>query len=286
MLDKPAGLTSHGCVSLVRRAYSLKRVGHGGTLDPAVTGVLPIALGQATRFLPYLPGDKSYRATVQLGVRTTTDDLEGTVLEQLPVPGCLGRAELEAALGAFRGPIAQRPPSFSAVHVKGQRAYALARAGQLVDLPPRPVTLHRLDLLAWDPELGSLELEIHCSAGTYIRSLARDLGAALGCGGALASLRRTAALGFGLAQSVPVASLVEPLPPLMDPLMALPHWPRHQLASADLARWRCGQPQSPQQPYPTGSAVLVVAPDGKLAGLATVQATGVLQPRVVVDATG
>ena len=285
-LDKPAGLTSHGCVSHVRRAYRLKRVGHGGTLDPAVTGVLPIALGAATRLLPYLPGDKGYRGTIQLGVRTTTDDLQGAVLSRQPPPSGLCPIDLEAALQPFRGSIAQRPPAFSAVHVQGQRAYALAREGQAVVLPPRTVTVHRLDLLSWDPHMGLLELEIHCSAGTYIRSLARDLGEALGCGGALATLRRTVALGFALSQCVALEELIDPPPPLLDPLAVLAHLPLHHLSAADLEGWRCGRAQLALEPWPPGATVRMADPDGKLAGLAEMGDTGELRPRLVFDARG
>lgn len=286
VLDKPEGLTSHSCVAQVRRAYGLKRVGHGGTLDPSVTGVLPIALGPATRLLPYLPGDKSYRGTIQLGLCTTTDDLQGEVLRRFPLPRHLDRAALDGALGAFRGPILQRPPAFSAVHVQGQRAYALARAGQQLELEPRSVTFHRIDLLAWDPEAGTLALEMVCSAGTYIRSLARDLGEALGGGGALASLRRTAALGFQLRDSVALEALRDPLPPLLEPLSVFPHLPQHPLTPAEAPGWRCGRALVPHQPFVPGDVVAVVAPDGKLAGLAEARAPGVLQPRMVLDAHG
>ena len=175
VIDKPAGLTSHSCVSRLRRCYGLKRVGHGGTLDPAVTGVLPIALGPATRLLPYLPGEKTYRGVIQLGRVTSSDDLEGELLRQAPWPD-LQLEELESALNRFRGAIQQRPPQVSAVHVDGERAHARARRGEQMDLPPRPVTIHRLELLHWDTRQGQLTLEVHCSAGTYIRSLARDLG--------------------------------------------------------------------------------------------------------------
>lgn len=286
VLDKPAGPTSHDCVSRVRRAYGLKRVGHGGTLDPAVTGVLPIALGPATRLLPYLPGEKAYLATVQLGVRTSTDDLEGAVLQQWPLPSHLLTHDIESALTPFRGSIAQRPPAFSAVHVQGQRAYSLARAGQDVELPPRLVHLHRLDLLAWDPSQGRVHLAIDCSSGTYVRSLARDLGEALGCGGALASLRRTSAMGFQLSQSVPLDALMaSPPPPLLDPMEVLVHLPRHHLAPGDWEGWCCGRAQEAHQPLALGDPVLVVAPDGKVAGLAKM-ADGVLQPRVVFAGNG
>jgi tRNA pseudouridine55 synthase len=286
VLDKPAGLSSHGCVARVRRAYGLKRVGHGGTLDPAVTGVLPIALGPATRLLPYLSGNKTYRGVVQLGVRTDSDDLEGEVLERQQPPQ-LSSTDLEVAIEPFRGLIQQRPPAISAVHVNGQRAYKLARAGEYVELQARPVSLHRLELLHWDPVLGRLELEVACSAGTYIRSLARDLGEALGCGGCLAQLQRTEALGFKLEQSVSWEQLdAVPPPALVDPLEALRHLQQHQLTAEALAGWRCGRLQACEPTWPIDAPVVVVGPDGNLAGMARVQASGQLQPRLVLDAAG
>ncbi|MFM2080405.1 MAG: tRNA pseudouridine(55) synthase TruB [Cyanobacteriota bacterium] len=286
VLDKPAGLTSHACVSQVRRTYGLKRVGHGGTLDPAVTGVLPIALGPATRLLPYLSGDKAYRGVIQLGLRTSSDDLEGDVLQSRPVPP-LGSAELAGALAAFQGTIRQRPPEVSAVHVNGERAYVRARRGERLELPERSVTLHAVELLNWDAAAGRLELAVRCSAGTYIRALARDLGEALGCGGCLASLRRTEALGFDLNRAVPLERLQQsPPPPLLDPLIPLAELPQHRLAVEDLAAWRCGRPQPLQRPLASGSPVVVVGPDGNLAGMACATDDGRLQPRLVLQASG
>ena len=286
VLDKPAGLSSHACVSQVRRAYGLKRVGHGGTLDPAVTGVLPIALGPATRLLPYLSGDKAYRGVIQLGRITSSDDLEGEPLQQRPVPE-LSSAELEAALAPFRGLIQQRPPQVSAVHVNGERAYARVRRGEQLELAARPVTIHGLELLGWEPASGRLELAVRCSAGTYIRSLARDLGEALGCGGCLASLRRTEALGFGLEQAVPLEQLQEAPPPaLINPLAPLADLPQHPLEEADLAGWRCGRLQQTPQLLEPGSPVVVVGPDGNLAGMASALGDGQLQPRLVLQASG
>ena len=286
MFDKPAGLTSHDVVARVRRAYGLRRVGHGGTLDPAVTGVLPIALGPATRLLPYLSGDKAYRGVVQLGVRTSTDDLEGEVLEQAALPA-LEPEDLHRALALFRGEILQVPPQVSAVHVDGRRAYARVRAGETLELTARPVVIHTLELLDWDPASGRLELEVGCSAGTYVRSLARDLGAALGCGGALARLRRTAALGFSLDQAIPLDRLAtSPLPSLLDPLAVLVELPRQRLAPDQLASWRCGRslPRTVEQ-LPEG-AVAVLTPDGSLAGIARADGQGLLLPRLVFDAAG
>jgi tRNA pseudouridine55 synthase len=286
VLDKAAGLTSHACVARVRRAYKLKRVGHGGTLDPAVTGVLPIALGPATRLLPYLEGDKTYRGVVQLGLRTVSDDLEGEVLASFAVPA-LEAADLEAALASFRGPIQQVPPQVSAVHVKGQRAYALVRQGEQLELAPRAVTIQRLELLGWDGATARLELLVRCSAGTYVRSLARDLGEALGCGGALAQLRRSEALGFGLEQAVPLEALDQaPLPPLLNPLAALGHLPQRQLLDAELEGWRCGRALDHGLSLEAGEPVAVLGPDGNLAGMARTSEGGLLQPKLVFNATG
>ena len=294
VLDKAAGLTSHDCVARVRRRYGLKRVGHGGTLDPAVTGVLPIALGPATRLLPYLEGTKTYRGVIQLGVRTSSDDLSGEELERRPVP-LLEEAALEAALGSFRGPILQRPPQVSAVHVAGERAHVRVRRGESLELEPRPVTIERLELLAWHGETGQLEVEVRCSAGTYIRSLARDLGNGLGCGGALAHLRRTKALGFDLSRAVTLERLAQdPLPELVDPREALAHLPCHHLDAAELESWRCGRAlaaplelaqrlaQGPEQNQP----VVVLDADGELQGLARGGEGGRLQPKLVLNAKG
>jgi tRNA pseudouridine55 synthase len=286
VLDKPAGLTSHDCVSRVRRAYGLRRVGHGGTLDPAVTGVLPIALGPATRLLPYLCGGKSYQGVIQLGLRTASDDLEGEVLARQAVPP-LDRAALELALAPFRGEILQRPPRVSAVHVDGERAHVRARRGEVVELCERPVTIEALELLGWEPANGQLELRIECSAGTYIRSLARDLGEALGCGGALASLRRTAALGFRLEQACGLEVLQQlPLPPLRDPLEALGHLPQRRLSEEEWPAWRCGRRLGDDTASPAEQPVLILDPDGALAGLARSDGAGQLQPRLVLDPAG
>ena len=286
LLDKPAGLTSHACVAKVRRCYGLKRVGHGGTLDPAVTGLLPIALGPATRLLPYLNDGKSYRGVVRLGLTTSSDDLEGELLRQSPVPP-LDHQTIELALAHFRGPILQRPPQVSAVHVDGERAYVRARRGETMELALRPVTLHRLELLAWDPERSELELAVDCSAGTYIRSLARDLGERLGCGGTLAWLRRTAALGFDLASAIPLERLeLAPPPPLLDPLTALNHLGRRALTDLELIPWRCGRALVDSQLQPADTAVAVVAADGQLAGIARADGSGLLLPRLVFAAAG
>ncbi|HEU5098712.1 MAG TPA: tRNA pseudouridine(55) synthase TruB [Roseiflexaceae bacterium] len=208
-IDKPAGLTSHDVVAKIRRLAGQKRVGHAGTLDPAATGVLVVALGNATRLIEYVQDatSKRYLAVVRLGVTTSTDDAEGPVLDTRPVPA-LARAAVERALEPLRGEIAQVPPMYSALHHQGRRLHELAREGIVVDRAARLVTIERLDLLEYD--LPLLTLDIMCSKGTYIRSLARDLGEALGCGAHLHALRRTAVGAFLVEDAVPLEALVGP----------------------------------------------------------------------------
>ncbi|MCI0346246.1 MAG: tRNA pseudouridine(55) synthase TruB [Chloroflexi bacterium] len=209
VIAKPAGPTSHDVVALVRRLSATKKVGHGGTLDPFATGVLPVFVGSAARLVEYHLGDgKAYRATVCFGASSTTDDLDG---ELTPVDGAAPtRQAVEAALGTFRGPIVQRPPAYSAVIVGGRRAYALARAGERPVLKDRNVSIDRLELAGWDDsdlERPIAVLEVECSAGTYVRALARDLGAAVGSGAYLGALVRTASGPFRINDAVDLEAL-------------------------------------------------------------------------------
>ncbi len=209
VIAKPAGPTSHDVVALVRRLAATKRVGHGGTLDPFASGVLPIFLGHGTRLVEYHLGDqKNYRATVCFGASSTTDDLEG---ELTPVVGPgPSREAVETALLASIGTIQQRPPAYSAIKVGGRRAYAMARAGETVVLAEREVTIERLDVVSWDgadPARPIAVIDVVCSAGTYIRALARDLGAAVGGAAYLGALTRTASGPFTLDISVSLDDL-------------------------------------------------------------------------------
>lgn len=206
-IDKPAGWTSHDVVGKVRRILGQKSVGHAGTLDPLATGVLLVCAGQATRVSEYLmAGRKVYRATVQLGLATDTCDIEGATLATAPVPE-LAHDDLTRALGAFVGELAQIPPAFSAIKQDGVPAYRRARRGETVTMEARPVTIHQIELLAW--QSPRLTIDVTCDPGTYIRSLARDLGAALGCGGALAGLRRLRSGQFGIEDAVGLEALAE-----------------------------------------------------------------------------
>lgn len=244
LIDKPGGLTSHDVVARVRRAAGMRRVGHAGTLDPMATGLLVVALGQATRTLEYLTAhDKGYEATVRLGETTDTYDAEGkvTATHDGPLPE---RATVEEALNAFRGAIRQRPPAFSALKQGGVPNYERARRGEVVELPERAVAIYDLVLTAWaPPELG---MRVHCSKGTYIRSLAHDLGAALGVGAHLGALRRTSSGPFHVRDALPLAELgtmgAEALAArLLPPGAGLEALPAHPVSAAEAAMLRQGK---------------------------------------------
>jgi tRNA pseudouridine55 synthase len=207
VVDKPAGITSHDVVSRVRRLAGTRKVGHAGTLDPMATGVLVVGIARATRLLGHLTlADKRYVATIRLGVTTTTDDAEGEVVETRPTDRLTDEA-VRAALASFVGEIDQVPSAVSALKLDGKRAYARVRAGEEVELPARRVTIHDLDVTA--VELPSVDVEIHCSSGTYVRAIARDLGAVLGVGGHLTALRRTSVGPFDLAGARTLDELTE-----------------------------------------------------------------------------
>ena len=200
VVDKPVGITSMEVVRRLKRASGQKRVGHGGTLDPIATGVVPVCFGQATRVMEYLiDGSKEYLGVVELGIETDTYDSMGKVASEGD-PSSLTVETIEATLESFRGKIQQVPPMYSALKRKGKRLYDLARAGIKVDRPPRDVEIYRLDLLDWSPPLVTLDVE--CSRGVYVRSLAHDLGRALGCGGHLKGLQRRRAGPFSIEQAM------------------------------------------------------------------------------------
>ncbi|CPR12515.1 tRNA pseudouridine synthase B [Mycobacterium bohemicum DSM 44277] len=211
VVDKPAGMTSHDVVARCRRLFSTRRVGHAGTLDPMATGVLVVGVGRATKILGLLSGaSKSYAATIRLGQTTTTEDAEGELLQSVSAEQVTA-GDIAAAMAALRGDIEQVPSAVSAIKVDGRRAYRLVREGHTVDLQPRPVRIDRFELLAVraHDRLVDFDVDVDCSSGTYIRALARDLGAALGVGGHLTALRRTRVGRFALADAVPLDELAE-----------------------------------------------------------------------------
>ena len=198
IVDKPAGWTSQDVAAKLRGVFHEKRVGHGGTLDPMATGVLPIFIGRATRAVPFFEhADKVYEAGLRLGLVTDTQDVTGRTLEEHPVD--ITPEQMEQILPRFRGEIDQLPPMYSAIKVNGQKLYALARQGKAVERAPRPVTIFALDLLGGAG--ADWRLRVHCSKGTYVRTLCHDIGAALGCGGCMAALRRTRAGRYGIEQA-------------------------------------------------------------------------------------
>jgi tRNA pseudouridine55 synthase len=285
VVDKPGGLTSHDVVASVRRALGGARVGHTGTLDPMATGVLPLLVGRATRLAQFLAGaTKTYDARIRFGWATTTYDAEGGPVGE-PIEAVVDPGALARALDAFRGSFAQRPPAFSAKRVDGRRAYDLARADNAPELTPVEVTLHAVDVLGVSGAVADLRLT--CSAGFYVRSLAHDLGAALGLGAHLAALRRTASGPFALTQAVALGDLLSDeaaagraLVPMADLLPALPIV---RLDETGVDRVRRGQDVEGDGAGSGAALTRLLTPAGVLAGIAApADRPGFLHPVVVL----
>lgn len=295
VVAKPPGPTSHDVVGLVRRLSGTRRVGHGGTLDPFAAGVLPVFLGRATRLVEYhLGATKRYRATICFGESSTTDDIDG---ERTPVDGPpVTRPRVEDALVAMTGPQRQVPPAYSAVQVAGRRAYQMARAGEPVQLAPRDVTVHALTLLEWDDTDAARPVavvDVVCTAGTYVRALARDLGARLGTGAYLGALVRTASGGFRLEDATSFdelragaadgpAGIERVMRPIDAGLEGLPHAP---VTADEVRRLGEGLITAPGTPLAVRDAPLVLAtgPDGRVAAVCRAVA-GALHPQKVLAA--
>lgn len=235
IIDKPAGWTSMDVCAKLRGILRERRVGHGGTLDPMATGVLPVFVGRATRAVEFAENSrKEYDAGLHLGLVTDTQDVTGETLETRPVS--VSRTEVEAVLNRFRGDIRQIPPMYSAVKIRGQRLYDLARQGREVERKPRPVSIYELELLEQEGE-ADYRLRCVCSKGTYIRTLCHDIGQALGCGGCLYTLRRTMAAGFTLADAVTIADVESRGEALLRPTDSLfARYPALNLRSAGVER--------------------------------------------------
>ena len=273
-VDKPAGVTSRRCVDAVARALGMKAVGHAGTLDPLAQGVVVVCVGHATKLVDFVHDlPKYYAATFLLGRSSPSDDLE-TPVEEEAAPVRPDRAAVEAALPAFRGAILQRPCDYSAVHVDGKRAYALARKGRPVALTPKPVRIDRLEITAYEwPRLG---LDIECSSGTFVRAIGRDLAAALGTRAVMESLVRTAVGPFTRSRAVPL-DVLEPqtaAAALLPPLAAVAHLPQVTLDAATLDQATRGVLIPVSAAVDTSPALAAVAAAGDLVGILRPHASG------------
>ncbi|AQA05892.1 tRNA pseudouridine(55) synthase TruB [Mycobacterium sp. MS1601] len=267
VVDKPDGMTSHDVVGRCRRIFGTRKVGHAGTLDPMATGVLVIGIERATKILGLVAGtSKTYAGTIRLGQSTSTDDAEGEVLQSVPADH-VSDERIDTAIGALRGPIEQVPSAVSAIKVAGKRAYQLAREGETVELAARTVTIDRFDVLDTrrSPGLIDLDVVVDCSSGTYIRALARDVGAALGVGGHLTALRRTRVGGFGLAQARTLDQLAE-APQLSYSLdeACLESFARRELSDDDALAVSHGKPLVAAG---MDGIYAAVAPDGRVMAL-------------------
>lgn len=282
VVDKPKGPTSSDVVQAVRRGLKVKKAGHTGTLDPMATGVLAICLGDATRIAQVLTdGDKAYDATLKLGVTTDTLDAEGKVLETRPVPRLTAQG-LEAVLARFRGPQQQTPPMFSAIKKDGKRLYELARAGEEVEREARAVTVFSLTLN--DFTADELKLSVACSKGFFVRTLAADLGEALGCGAHLTALRRTQSGPFSIARAIPLQEIVDRGPEAVAGKLAtldeaLAFLPEVTTTAAEAERVKHGGVVEVARP--DCAMVRVSAPDGSVLALAEVRRGRLVYKRVL-----
>ena len=244
-LNKPLGWTSHDCVGKTRKLLGIKKVGHGGTLDPLATGVLPIAVGKVTRLLQFLSEKKAYLAKIRFGVSTNTDDLEGEVLKE-NIARNLTIEDIKFHLPSFIGEIEQIPPAFSAIQKDGKRLYELARKGKKVDVPKRIVNIENIEILNWFPsDFPELELKITCGSGTYIRAIARDLGEKVKFGATLASLDRILSCGMEIEESITFEDIEKALKEnnlsLITPEKLLTHLPFISLPEDTAQKWCYGQ---------------------------------------------
>ncbi|SEL62113.1 tRNA pseudouridine55 synthase [Roseateles sp. YR242] len=244
MLDKPLGLSSNDALQKVKRLMRAEKAGHTGTLDPLATGLLPLTFGAATKFSQVsLEADKGYRATLQLGITTTTGDGEGEILQQRPVS--VTPDQIQAACEAFKGPISQLPPMYSALKHQGRALYELAREGITVERQPRLITIHALDIVQWQPEASLLVIDVRCTKGTYIRTLAEDIGERLGCGAHLGALRRTGSGPVSVERAVTLEQLeamddTTRLSQLTAPDSLLGEWPEVELSNEEAGRFLSG----------------------------------------------
>jgi tRNA pseudouridine55 synthase len=281
-LDKPTGITSHTAVQRVRRLYGAAKAGHTGTLDPLATGLLPVCLGEATKFSHLLlEADKGYLASIRLDVTTSTGDLDGEVTARFPVN--VTHDEVEAVMKEFTGDILQTPPMYSAIKHQGQPLYKLARAGVELPRAPRRIFISSLVLVGLDG--NELKVRVHCSKGTYVRVLAEDIGRKLGCGGSLSALRREAVGGFSLNSGAVTLELLEPLSPADRDSLLLPadtlvaSLPRYDLDVGETRRLSQGQPVERKGEATVEGLARIYGPDREFLGVAEVTGPGRIVPK-------
>jgi tRNA pseudouridine55 synthase len=284
LLDKPLGWSSNDALQKAKWLLRAEKGGHTGTLDPLATGLLPLCFGAATKFSQVsLDADKAYRATLKLGQRTSTGDLEGEVVEERPVQ--TDRGAIEAACARFTGPVDQVPPMHSALKKDGKALYEYARAGVEVERAPRRVTIHGIDVVDWQDASATLVIDVRCSKGTYIRTLAEDIGAALGCGAHLAALRRTGTGTLRIDEALTLAQLealdeAEREQRLLPPDALLADWPSVALDHAEAGRFLSGLRR--RLPRPDAPAVRVYGPEpGAFLGSAHITAGELIADRLL-----
>ena len=287
-INKPPLITAHDCVSKLRKLLKQKKIGHGGTLDPMATGVLPIAVGNATRLLRFLPSNKAYVAKIRFGIVTNTDDITGEVLSDRACSN-LSLEAVQKFLPLFQGKISQRPPAFSAIQVNGKRLYDLARRGEIsdTDIPIRFVEITEIKVLGWtDGDYPELDVMIACGAGTYIRAIARDLGEKLGCGATLSALKRTNSNGFNLDASLTFEQIAELLRSGNLQVLATDHGlhflPVVTFNEDETKRWRMGQAIAIPEDFPVSQYTRIYGYDQEFLGVSEVCEAG-LQPIVVLN---
>ena len=277
LVDKPAGITSHDVVSVARRALGTRRIGHAGTLDPFATGLLVLLVGNATRLLPYIDGEpKEYNATITFGSETDTDDVTGTVSVSAPLPDV---TRVHDAVAGLTGEIDQVPPAYSAKQVEGTRAYAAARRGAALDLPPVRVVVHRWVIR--DLSSSSMAATITCGGGTYIRALARDLGRLSGSAAHLSALRRTRSGRFSVSSAVSLEDLKAGVAKLEACLTAVGHLPRVVLSAQDVTNVRHGRTVAAPLAPDSGTAAALVDEAHALIAIAE-RMNDAWQPRMVL----
>lgn len=270
VVDKPVGMTSHDIVQIIRAGTNIRRAGHTGTLDPRASGVLVVLIGPAVRLSEYVSAsDKRYQAIIELGVATNTYDGDGEVTRRSAVD--ISIEEFETALKGFIGEIEQKPPAYSAIKLQGRKAYDMARNGEEVDIEPRMIKVYNLELLEWDPP--EAVVDVYCSSGTYVRSLAHDLGELLGCGANLIGLRRTKSGQFALRDAVALRKLQEAFTTgdwykyVIPAAEALGDWPSIELTNDQVDEVRHGHRITSELEVPEGKLARAISQQGELVAL-------------------